>query len=578
MKRFLKIFVPILLSLAIIFSIGWYFFSYDTELTKDILLSCAKYFDSKDNTSFATWFYDRAYEQSANPDAIAIEFANNYMEKGDFTKAEVTLNKAIAEGAGAEVYVTLCRVYVKQDKVLDAIYLLNNISDPTLKAQLDEMRPAPPIASFPAGDYDTYISVSFESNGNALYVNSKGNYPSITADSYQSPINTTPGINELYAVAIAPNGLVSTLATYKYTIIDVVEKVVFQDAVMEKAVRTLLRLSDSYEIMTNDLWKIKSFTIPKDAKIYSDLKYMKTLETLNLDHGVSDQLSSIANLNALTTLNITNTLLSFSDVETVGNVTSLESLTLDSCGLSTISPLSQLTSLHYLNLANNSLRDLSAISSMTELKELNLHRNALNDLSALSQCQKLQILDISSNPSILSIDPLSALTEITRLDITDNKLANMDAASQMTQLQELKASNNTLTNIEPLQNCLELSFLDISHNAITDLSPLNSLVKITSLDFSDNQVTALPSWPVTCLLVSINGTANLISDLSPLSGLQNLNFIFMDNNPNIQYISMLVSCPNLVEIYVQHTMVKEEDVKLIPEDMGIIIHYDYIPN
>ena len=130
MKRFLKIFVPILLSLAIVFSIGWYFFSYDTELTKDIFLSWAKYFDSKDNTTLFTWFYDRACAQSKDPDAIAIEFANSYMEKGNFTKAEVTLNKAIVDGADADVYVTLCNVYVRQNKILDALNLLNNM--PTL--------------------------------------------------------------------------------------------------------------------------------------------------------------------------------------------------------------------------------------------------------------------------------------------------------------------------------------------------------------------------------------------------------------------------------------------------------------
>lgn len=576
MKRFLKVFVPILLSLAIVIGIGWYFFSYDTELTKDIFLSCAKYFESKDNTAFATWFYDRAYEQSSNPDAIAIDLATNYMNKGDFTKAEVTLNKAILDGAGADVYVTLCKVYVKQDKILDALNLLNNISDPNLKAQLDKMRPASPTASFPSGNYDLYISVAFESNGNTLYVNSQGNYPSVATDSYLSPVNTLPGINEFQAVAVAPNGLVSTLATYKYTIIDVVEKVVFQDPVIEKAVRTLLRLSDSYEIMTNDLWKIKSFTIPKDVKNYSDLKHMKTLETLNIDHGVSDQLSAIANISSLTTLNVTNTLLSFADVEAIGKIISLESLTLDSCGLSTISPLSQLTSIQYLNLANNSLRDLSAINSMTELKELNLHRNAVNDLSALAGCTNIEVLDISSNPQISSIEPLMAYANLYRLDITDNNLSDISPLSQTVKLKEIKAPNNALESIDALQNCPELTYIDISNNAITDLSPLTSLLNITYLNFSANKVSRLPAWSTDIKLVTIDGSSNLISDLTPLAGLENLNIIIMNNNSDISMIEMLTACHNLVEVRVEHTGVTEAQAKKLQDPYNIVVHYDYL--
>ena len=576
MKRFLKIFVPTVLSLAIFIGIGWYFFSYDTELTKDIFLSCAKYFESKDSTVLANWFYNRAFEQSSDPDAIAIDLAQNYMDKNDFTKAELTLNKAIVDGAGAKVYVALCKTYLKQDKVLDALNLLNNISDPSLKDELDKMRPSAPSASFPTGDYDTYISVSFESQGNNIYVNQKGNYPSVANDSYLSPITTTAGINEFHAVAVAPNGLVSTLATYKYKIIDVIEKVIFQDAAIENTVRTLLRLSDSYEIMTNDLWKIKSFTVPKDAKNYGDLKYMKALEILNIDHGVSDQLSSIANSISLSTLNITNTLLSFSDVETIGKITSLESLTLDSCGLSTISPLSQLTSMQYLNLANNSLRDLSSISHMTELKELNLRRNAVNDLSALSDCINIEVLDISSNPQILSLEPLRAYMKLYRLDITDNKLSDISPLSDTRKLKELKASNNALESIDALQNCSELTYVDISNNAIASLSALTSLESITYLNFSNNKVSILPAWSTDCQLVTIDGSSNLISDLSPLAGLENLNIIIMNYNTNISQIEMLTTCHNLVEVRVEHTNVSDEQAKKLQDPYNIIVHYEYL--
>ena len=218
MKRFLKFFVPIILSLTILAGIIWYFFAYDTQLTESIFLSCASYFESKDNTALANWFYDRAYEQSTNPDAIAVRLANQFLAKGDYTKAEVTLNQAILDGGGANVYIALSNVYVKQDKLLDAMNLLDNISDPTLKKELESMRPPIAAINYPEGDYSTYISLTFESPNNTIYVSTNGQYPSTATDLYQAPITMVQGVNDIRAITVSPNGLVSTLKSYKYTI------------------------------------------------------------------------------------------------------------------------------------------------------------------------------------------------------------------------------------------------------------------------------------------------------------------------------------------------------------------------
>ena len=71
MKKALKIILPILLTLAILLGIGWYLFIYDTEFTRDMLLSGARYFESKGDHSVAAWFYDLAYDQAGDNDAVA---------------------------------------------------------------------------------------------------------------------------------------------------------------------------------------------------------------------------------------------------------------------------------------------------------------------------------------------------------------------------------------------------------------------------------------------------------------------------------------------------------------------------
>ena len=76
MKRFLKILLPILLSIVIIAGIFWYFFSYDKGLTEDILCSWGRFFANRDNIKAASWFYNLAYDQNHNNDDVAIEAAD----------------------------------------------------------------------------------------------------------------------------------------------------------------------------------------------------------------------------------------------------------------------------------------------------------------------------------------------------------------------------------------------------------------------------------------------------------------------------------------------------------------------
>ena len=157
MKKFFRIIIPIILVLAIIACIGWYLFIYDRDFTRDMLLQGARYFDDQGNHAISGWFYDQAYEQAANNDAVAIELAEQHKANGNYTKAEYTLTRAISDGGSAELYVALCKTYAEQDKLLDVVKLLDSVLsddsnvDPAVKQDLQAMRPAAPCM-FPSAD------------------------------------------------------------------------------------------------------------------------------------------------------------------------------------------------------------------------------------------------------------------------------------------------------------------------------------------------------------------------------------------------------------------------------------------
>lgn len=570
MKKVFRILIPIVLALAIVICMGWYLFSYDREFTRDMLLYSARYFDNRGNRSVASWFYDRAYDQAGDNDDVAIELANQHKAAGNYTQAEATLAKAIEDGGGIKLYIALCRTYAEQDKLLDCVNLLNSITNPEIKAELDAMRPAAPTAIPEPGFYNQYISVTVEAQDGSLYVNPNGEYPSIQNDPYSAPISLVAGENTIYAVTVDENGLVSPLAIFGYTVGGVIEEVKFADPAVEAQIREMLEVGEDTVLYSNELWNITSFAMPADAESYEDLKYLPFLEELIITDGRSGGLSVISSLAKLTNLQITNTTVSAEELAVIGALPKLERLTLSGCGLSTTAGLEKATALRYLDLSSNTIRNISALSSLQNLQEVYLQNNALTDLSSLSAIKTITKLNVSGN-ALTTITPISSIGGMTWLDASNNQLVAIDQIGDLTMLKELYLSKNLLADISALDTCTSLQILYLDNNQLTDISAISKLSAIMMLDFSHNQVAELPAFSANCALVTINGSHNLLEKLDALSGLTHLNNVFMDYNENIESVEPLANCYVLIRVDVYGTKVTE--VTMLTEQ-SIIVNYN----
>lgn len=572
MKKAMKVLLPILLLIAIIGCTVWYLFVYDRDFTRDVLLSQARAAERRGNHSLAAWFYDKAYAQADQDEDVAIELADQYKSAGNYTKAEYTLTNAIADGGSARLYIALCRTYVEQDKLLDAVTMLNNIADPAVKAELDARRPAAPTVDQAPGFYTQNISVAVTSDSGTLYVTSDGSYPSTAGAPYSEPITLPDGETTIYALSVSAEGLVSPMSIFGYTVGGVVREVSFADGAIEAAVRTALGVDANHTLFTNDLWGITEFVMPEDAAVYEDLSLMPYLKTLTIRGGVTDELHCICSLTALEELNLENCRPDASLLAAIAALPELQRLALRNCGLSNISALSSAQSLVRLDLSENSIRDLSALSSMQQLSQLKLSHNALTDLNALSALVNLTSLDVSYN-SLTSITPICGLRSLTRLDFGNNSVAALGTIDNLTSLTYLCAEHNALTDVIQLAACTELTELDISDNSIVDIAPLASLKKLARFDFSYNQATALPALPKDCALVTVDGSYNAVESLEPLGGLANLNKVVMDYNEAISSVACLADCPNLYEVSVFGTRVSDAS-ELNWNNQGVIVRFD----
>lgn len=575
MKKTMRFLIPIILVLTIILCSAWYLLIYDKQFTKDMLLSCARYSDERGSHTLASWFYNLAYANADDNEAIAIELANQYKEVGNYTKAENVLANAIADGGNVELYIALCQTYIEQDKLLDAVNMLESIANPQIKAQIDKLRPAMPTPpeDLPAGKtYNEYINVALSVPDGTIYYSTNDQYPSLTVTKYTEPIRMVNGVNRIRALAIK-DGLISKLADYSYTIGGVIEPVTFKDPEIEAAVRKELMFGESVQIYTNDLWNITTFTVPEGAKSYDDLQHMIYLENLTITDGVSEQLYHIGALkDSIKQLHITQTDIATDHLKIICSFPKLTKLTLSDCGLTSISALSGATRLTYLDISKNTVRNLEALRSLTALQTLDLSDNAVLDLSALSGLTTLESLNISDN-DLISLAPVSGLTKLTYLKAYHNRISDLGEIDRLTALTYLNLGENDLTDISKISACLELVDLDISYNSLVDISSLSSLVKMQYFNFSFNRIVELPQWSLDCKLITIVGSNNLISSVENLSGLRQLNNVGLNYNTELKDVTPLVVCPSLIRVDVFGT--KVSNIKPL-RDMGVIVSYSEV--
>lgn len=569
MNKALKRILPILLVIVTILSIAWYLFVYDRDFTRDMLLQQARLFEAHGQHSIASWFYDQAYRQTDHSDTVAIELAEQFKENGNYTKAEATLSKAIAQAPSVELYIALSKTYVEQDKLLDAVTMLDHVADPAIKAQLDEMRPATPQPDQAPGFYSQYITVTLQFTGGTVYASSDGEYPSVEDDRYIDGIPLVAGENTIYAICVSENGLVSPRATFGYQVGGVIEEVKLENEALDALVRQMLSMDADDRLLSSDLWNITSLAVPSSMTDLSQLQLFPYLTELTIENGNFSDLQILTKLTQLQSLTVTGAPVGTQDLAVIATLPGLTRLTLSGCSLSSIKNLSGAQQLQYLDLSSNAIKDLSALSFMASLQELRLSRNALVNLSALSALKELRVLDVSYN-SLASMLPLADCTALQELDISNNTIGSLEGIESLTGLVKLNAGFNTLTDATPLTELLELQELTLSNNTLLSINCLSLLVELKYLDISHNEIAELPEWESDCALVHINGSHNRIESLWPLAAFQNLNTVLMDYNA-IYSVDALADCPNLIRVDVSGNPVK--DVSKLTEQ-SIIVNYD----
>ena len=321
----------------------------------------------------------------------------------------------------------------------------------------------------------------------------------------------------------------------------------------------------------------------------SPLKGLTNLSRLHFSHNLVSDLSPLVGLTKLEELGVSDN--PISDFSPIAQLTSLKSFSswdnpiadlspfvgltrIDICraGISDLSPLARATNLKELYLRNNDISDLSSLTNLTGLTRMDLEGNKISDISPLAGLTNLEWLNLEDN-EISDISPLVGLTNLKWLSVTENPITDFSPLDGLSENTDILAGDVTIPDpnlraviteelikrgvrqAEPnqgrtpvsvitaeeiatltwivawkreirdltgLEFAINLEFLEIEHNLISNLSPLTGLTKLNHLKI----------------------TGNLISDLSPLAGLTNLDFLWVAHNQ----ITDLASLAGLVKL------------------------------
>jgi len=207
---------------------------------------------------------------------------------------------------------------------------------------------------------------------------------------------------------------------------------------------------------------------------------------------------------------------------------------------------------------NPDIIDIEPLSKFENLRKINLTNTGVWDLSPLRNLTKIEQLNLERT-HILSVAPLKYLATIRELVLKGSKVTSLDTLSALQGIQMLDISETYISDISALSSMTDLRQLKFNKSHVKSLKPLKGLVNLQSIEFSGTSVGSLEPLSQANQLVSLKAENTPVSDLAPLAGLQNLEMLYLDKT-QVKDLFPLGKIKSLKKVYCDQTQVSRESV------------------
>ena len=254
------------------------------------------------------------------------------------------------------------------------------------------------------------------------------------------------------------------------------------------------------------------------------------LTTLNLSGTQITDLAPLTNLLNLYDLDISNT--PVSDISPLHALVNLHFLNIEGTHVTDLAPLNNLDGLNEINFSNTQISDLMPLDKMSRLSKIYCD-NSLVD-------KKMTDAFMSSNPNVLVIYETkaleswwNALPSFWKDLLTDqamtSKRPTKEELHSIINIRSLKV-NHFIQDAEPISRLTNIEFLDMSDSKIDDLSPLYGLHNLKSLNVKNTVISDLSALSNLKNLKELNIENTDVKSLKPLYDLSNLSIIYADGS------------------------------------------------
>lgn len=236
--------------------------------------------------------------------------------------------------------------------------------------------------------------------------------------------------------------------------------------------------------------------------------------------------------------------------------------------------LKVLRKVDFLDISNtNMLTDLKPVSELTELKELNISNTQISDLYPVRNLKNLNTL-ICSGSEVKVLSPLKYLSSLEEIDLSFTKVENLTPLSNLKNLKELTLKGVSLINTGNNTFPPGLNFLDISNSNISRIDAINKLHNLSDLNISSSNISDLSGIDSLINLQHLNIDSTYVSDIKPLINSNKL-IVLQANNTLISSLKPLNGKTELKIVYCDNSKINSTEAnRFMDENPGCMIVYN----
>lgn len=279
------------------------------------------------------------------------------------------------------------------------------------------------------------------------------------------------------------------------------------------------------------------------------IERLTNLQRLNIESTKIVDLTPLHGLHNLRYLNLKNT--KVKDLTPLENLSNIHEINIENTAISNLEPLCKMSSLFMVKAENSKVKSeqvfklrmaqpkVTVIYQTEELQSWwstldNSWREVFRDNTEIStnptteQLQAiadLEEINVSSKIMITSLEPLTRLLFLKKLNINDNHVTDLSPLSELKVLKELEINGNPINDILALSNVNTLEVLSIENTHVVDINPLENMKNLRVLDIANTSVKNIKALSACTSLEELNIANTNVKTLSYIDKISTLRYI-----------------------------------------------------